>query len=100
MLQGHTAGAKLLRVYQPFQGKSSSSEKSATYEELLEKAKLTTLYNRRLQDIAIMMYKVKYKVLPSYVVDIFEENEARYQLLNENDFKVPRFQSVRYGKHS
>ena len=39
------------------------------------------------QDIAIMMYKVKYKLLPSYVVDIFEENEAR-------------FQSVRYGKHS
>ena len=23
-----------------------------------------------------------------------------YQLRNENDFKVPRFQSVRYGKHS
>ena len=52
-------------------------EKSATYEELLEKAKLTTLYNRRLQDLAIMMYKVKYKLLPSYVVDIFEENETR-----------------------
>ena len=47
-----------------------------------------------------MMYKVKYKLLPSYVVDIFEENEARYHLRNENDFKLPRLQSVRYGKHS
>ena len=47
-----------------------------------------------------MIYKVKHKLLPSYVVDIFEENETRYQLRNENDFNIPRFQSVRYGKHS
>ena len=47
-----------------------------------------------------MMYKVKHKLLPSYLVNIFEENETRYQLRNENDFKIPRFQSVRYGKHS
>ena len=57
--------------------------KSATYEELLKKAGLTTLYNHRLQDIAIMMYKVKHKLLSSYVVNIFEENETRYQLRNE-----------------
>ena len=31
-----------------------------TYEELLTRAKLPTLYNRRLQDIAILMFKVKY----------------------------------------
>ena len=29
---------------------------SETYEELLERAKLPTLYNRRLQDIVILMY--------------------------------------------
>ena len=46
------------------------------------------------------MYKVKHKLLPRSVVNIFEENETRYQLHNENDFKMPRFQSVRYGKHS
>ena len=57
--------------------------KSATYEELLKKAGLTTLYNQRLQDIAIMMYTVKHKLLSSYVVNIFEENETRYQLRNE-----------------
>jgi len=69
--------------------------KSATYEELLKKPGLTTLYNQRLQDIAIMMYKVKHKLLPSYVVNIFEENETSYQRRNENDFKLPRFQDIR-----
>ena len=33
-------------------------DKSATYYELLKKAGLTTLYNLRLQDLAILMYKV------------------------------------------
>lgn len=64
--------------------------KSATCEELLKKAGLTTLYNQRLQ---VMMYKVKHKLLPSYVVNIFDENETSYQLRNENDFKIPSFQS-------
>ena len=32
-------------------------DKNSEYEELLTKAKLTTLHNRRLQDVAIHMYK-------------------------------------------
>ena len=79
-------------------------EKSATCEELLKKAGLTTLYNRRLQDIAItiriMMYQVKHKLLPIYVVNIFKENETRHHLRDEMDFKIPRFPSVRYETHS
>ena len=70
--------------------RSSHWGKSATCEELLKKAGLTTLYNQRLQ---VMMYKVKHKLLPSYVVNIFDENETSYQLRNENDFKIPRCQS-------
>lgn len=29
-------------------------------------------------------------------MDIFEENETRYQLHYENGIKIPRFQSVRF----
>ena len=39
------------------------------------------------------MNKVKHKLLPSYVVNISEVNETSYQLRNENDFKIPKFQS-------
>ena len=42
-------------------------EEYATDEELLTKARLTTLYNRSFQNKAIMMYKVKQKLLSSYV---------------------------------
>ena len=39
--------------------------KTETYEELLARARLPTLYNRRLQDIATLMYKVKNNLVPS-----------------------------------
>ena len=47
-----------------------------------------------------MMYQVKHKLLPFNVVNIFEENETRCQLRDENDIKIPTFQSVRNGTHS
>ena len=37
-----------------------------SYEELLTRAKLPTLYKKRLQDIAVLIYKVKYKMAPRY----------------------------------
>lgn len=41
-------------------------EKSATDKGLLTNAEPTTLYNRSLQEKAIMMYKVRHKLLSSY----------------------------------
>lgn len=32
-------------------------------------------------------------------MDIFEENETRYQLRNDYDFKIARFQIVRYARY-
>ena len=52
-----------------------------TYEELLKRAKLPTLHNRRLQDIAILMYKVKNDLVPSYISEIFTRNVTRYNLI-------------------
>ena len=38
----------------------------SSYNEFLRKAKLATLGCRRLQDIAIIMYKAKYNICPPY----------------------------------
>ena len=76
-----------------------NNTKSATYEELLERANLPTLTNRRLQDILILMYKVKQSLAPSYINDLFHNHEKKYNLRN-SDFYTPRFNTVTYGKHS
>ena len=40
------------------------------YEELLHRTKLPTLYTRRLQAIAMIMYKVKNDLALSYIADL------------------------------
>ena len=76
-----------------------------SYDTLLKIAKLTTLQNRRLQDILlILMFKVKNKLTVNQIADIYNINEEstnskRYNLRNA-DFVLPRFKTVTYGRHS
>jgi len=60
---------------------------------------MTSLYNRRLQDIAILMCKVKFKLLPTNIVNLFNASSSSYNL-RKSDFFIPRFSTVRCGKHS
>ena len=43
-------------------------DKHSSYGQLLSMAGLSTLNNRRLQDIAILMYKVKNNMCPTYII--------------------------------
>ena len=72
---------------------------SETYMNLLDRAKLPSLLNSRLQDIVILMYKVKYRLVPDFICDIFSTKSCKYNFRTQN-FDIPRFNSVLYGKHS
>ena len=74
-------------------------DKNSPYHQLLERAKLPTLLNRRLQDVCILMYKVKHNLNPPNICSIFKEHTSQYNL-RQSDFSVPRFRTVAYGKHS
>ena len=74
-------------------------DNNSSYEQLLEKADLATLLNRRLQDLCILMYKVKHKLCPAYISNIFKEPHSNYNL-RQADFSIPRYETVTYGKHS
>lgn len=74
-------------------------DKGSSYDKLLDMANLSTLQNRRLQDIAILMYKVKNNLSPNYICSLFQIPQLRYTLRN-NDFGIPRFNTVTFGKHS
>ena len=74
-------------------------DKSSSYEDLLNKAKLVTLNNQRLQNITILMFKVKHGICPTYISDLFYLQTTQYSLRN-SEFVIPSFNTVRYGKHS
>ena len=71
----------------------------ASYDDLLRRAKMTTLYNRRLQDIAIFMFKIKHGMLSSSVTELFNTSHTNYNLRNA-DFRQECFNTTKYGKHS
>ena len=47
----------------------------------------------------ILMYKVRNDLAPDYVGELFNFKNKVYSLRNA-DFDVPRYSTVRYGKHS
>ena len=57
------------------------------------------LYNRRLQDIVVLMYKIKNNLASPHITDLFKQKAQRYHLRSA-DFDLARFRTVRYGKHS
>ena len=59
-------------------------DNNSSYEQLLENAELPTLLNRRLQDLCILMYKVKHKLCTAYI-----SNNLR-----QADFSIPRYETV------
>ena len=68
---------------------------SASYQELLDRSRQPTLYNRRLQDVTLMMYKVKHGLAPICISKLFHGKNTQYNLRN-NDFELPKFETVRY----
>ena len=69
-------------------------DKSSAYDELLERAKLHSLLNRRLQGIAIVMCKVHYTLCPSYISDIFNLSNPSYNLRNSDNFMISRINKL------
>ena len=72
----------------------------SSYHQLLNRANLPTLLNRRLQDICALMYKVKHTTMCyENHHQYFKPRDSCYNLRN-SDFRLPRFNTVSFGKHS
>jgi hypothetical protein len=52
-------------------------DRSSSYETLLNQANKTTLYDRRLQDIAILIYKALHNQSPQYINQLFEQPRSQ-----------------------
>ena len=74
-------------------------DKSTPFAQLLIKANLPSLQNRRLQGIAILMYKVKSGSAAHYIKETPTTKETSYELRNSN-FVIPKFRTVKDGQHS
>ena len=74
-------------------------DRVSPYGDLLTHAGMTSLYNMRLQDIAIFVFKIRNRLLPYNILELFSSSSSNYNLRN-SDFHVQRAKTVKYGKHS
>ena len=63
-----------------------------TFQQLLDKDNSFTIHERNLQKLALEMYKVKHKLSPKPVQDLFTENEN-----NNGKWILPRTRTTDYG---
>ena len=76
------------------------SDKSSTFEELLEKDGSVTVHIRNIQKLAIEMFRV-FKNLSSPIISgLFEVRENNYNLRNHSYFLIPTVKTVYHGSES
>ena len=95
----HASDSRKLERIQERALRAIYCDKTSSYNTLLGMANLCTLQNRRLQDMATLMYKVKNNICPKYIADLFRRSDTKYALRNK-EFVIPRFNTATYGKHS
>lgn len=62
-------------------------DRTSSYEDLLKKANLDALNERRLKDILILVYKGKHQMVPGYLEDIVKRNDLKPYILRNSDLE-------------
>ena len=70
---------------------------NSTFNELFAKDGSFRIHDRNLQKLLIEIFKVKMKLAPEIMNEVFDFIECRYPLRNELRFKSRNIRTVRYG---
>ena len=70
---------------------------NSTFEELLAKDDSFKIHDRNLHRLLIEIFKVKIKLTPKIMNEVFDLIESPYPLRNELRFKSGNIRTVRYG---
>ena len=77
--------------------KIAYQDHSSTFNELLAKDSSFKIHDRNLQKLLIEIFKVKMKLAPEIMNEVFDFRECQYPLRNELRFKLRNIHTVRYG---
>ena len=72
-------------------------DQNSTFQELLNKDDSVSIHHRNLQKLVTEMYKVKNKLSPSIMNNVFEEQHIPYSLRNDNTWASSNIRTVYNG---
>ena len=76
-------------------------DNTSTYDDILKKAKMTTLQNRRIQDMCILIYKTMHGLAPAFIRDMITVRDTtKYNLRGKTKLFIPRINTTKFGLNS
>ena len=76
------------------------SDKSSSFQDLLNRNRSVCFHHRNIQYLAIELYKAKQGISPSFVGNIFEKNTGSFSGRNTTFFKSRKIKSTLHGSES
>ena len=70
------------------------SDKTSSFEKLLEKDGSVTIHTRNLHILATEMFKVYKNLSPAIIADLFHVQQNNYNLRHDSYFAIPNVKSV------
>ena len=71
-----------------------------SFEQLLTKDKSVTIHHKNIQRVAILMFKVKHNLCPTFIQNIFQTRENVHDTRSGSQFSRPNVTSVNRGDRS
>ena len=76
------------------------SDKTSSFEKMLEKDRSITMHTRKLKTLATEMFKVYKNLSPAIIADLFHVRQNNYNLRHDSYFAIPNVKSVYHGTES
>ena len=70
------------------------------YETICKQENQLSIYRRCVKSVAIVMYKIKHGISPSYLRELFRNHETQYDMRDNHKLEIPQYNTVQYGKNS
>ena len=73
------------------------NDNTSSFYELLQKDNSFTIHHRNIQKLALEMYRVKHRIAPKIMCELFNEANVPYNLRKDVHFRSYNVKTVLYG---
>ena len=70
------------------------------YDQICKENKQLNVHRKCVKATAILMYKVKRGIAPSFVSEMFNSQISNYEMRDNNKFVLPQFNTMLFGRNS